>query len=373
MAATLNDFFAAPVLTELANSEQVKRGLPVYFDSAFAKPSMAKPVNSEVKYKAYKGTRESAQLVQAGGPSVNVEVPGSEFKIVTAVGSAESFLTQGDRLQAIFSDIPYIRQQAMAEYKKNIADFRSRAETLKTNLIASALFKGKIYQKNNQLTLPTTSGASAVIDFSPTTLAQGANTNIGGMGTSLTVPDFAASTTDIPGFFRSLKQVFAFTSNYEATTIHYGKNIPGYLGVSNTAMQAYWSRNQVLGAQYMSTAEVPNGFADFNWKPAYRQYFIDPSNSNAPTSWIGDDQIVVTAPVDDSWYEMFETGIIVPRGVPTISSTVDEVVNGNFDINWGLVAYAHAIMDPVAVKTIVKWSGMPVIKNPLAHWIITVH
>lgn len=386
MADTLNDFLAGPVLTELAQSEQIKTGLPMHFDPAFMKPGASRPVGLEVVYTAFKGTRAMAQLVQQDSPSVTVTVPGARKITVTGLGTKENFPLNGQMLMNLKSPIPFIATQAKAEFLRNMINFGSRRDSMKRSLVASAIYRGKIGYKlttngtGTQLTLPTTSGATTV-DYSPTALAQGVNNltvaNDDGSSTTytglITVPDFNSAGTDIPSFFRNLQQVYEQVTGYQAYNISYGKNIPGYLGTTNTAMQAYWSRNQRLNDKFMDTNEVPDRLFDYKWTPAYRQYFQDLLNSNAATAWIPDDAIVLTPAPDDSWYEFIECGSPVPTGMGVLTGDLDAMISQFTNIAFGDYSYCYGSVDPLVLRQVNGWYGIPVVKNGLAQWIITTH
>lgn len=364
-------------MTKLADAPLVKRGLPWHLDQAFLTPSSAKPIGINVEYEAYSGVRSAGYITSYDSPAVTVDTNGAQKIRATCIGGRESIGIPEELIWGLKNNIPYIAENAKAEFLRRMANFRTRADSRRRNIVASAVLTGKLYVKyqNNGTGLVTTSGTSGAVNvmsaYTPTILNVGDTIpNSGGV----TVPDFSVSTTDIPGFFRTIKQAYEQTSNYEATMCQYGKNIPGYMGETNTSMTAYWSRNQILGRTYVDTLEVPPSAFDFQWKPAYRQYFLDEAATTVATkSLIQDDTLVITPAISEDWYEFVEGSSKVPTGIPALMSaaSVEELL-GQFEYKWGISAYS--IMNPQTFQLagVAQDFTFPVLKNGNLHWIIKV-
>lgn len=394
MANTLADYFSGPVLSEMAQVEQIKTGLRWHLDPGFLVPSSTKIVGPEARWTAWKGTRKGAQLVGMNSPSVSIETPGEKTVTQSCLGSKENITVDIDMLTELASNIPYRQAQAQATFKRKVRAVLSRRETTRKNLAASALLTGQIAYKGNpqgqdgsQVTLPTTSGAT-VLNFQPITLNQGVNTftvsNDDGTSNTytITVPDFSSASTDIPGFFRTLNLTYEQVTGYQMQNMTYGGNFPSYIGVNNTQMSTYWSRNQKYGEQFLDSGEVPPGLfsagteggtLQCRWHAGYMQWFQDPANNYAATQWLGVKQLVVTPEVDESWYEFMENGTTIPRGIGIASGTdIDAMTEQFTEVAYGSYGYAYPILDPYKLKVILGWNGLPVIKNGLVQWIINL-
>lgn len=375
---SLDDYFAGPAMTKLMDSELIKRGIPFFLDPALQMPSMQKPIGINAQYDAYNGVREAGKITNYNSPAVNVEVTGSQKQFITCLGGKESFIIPDELVQSIKSNIPYVGQNAMREFLRRMKNFRERADTRRVNAISSAFLTGAIWIQPGSATggVITTSSAPGAFNalapyYAPTVINQGATLP----NSTTVVPDFNLSTTDIPEFFRALHQAFLLTSNYEASQIAYGKQVPSYLGVQNTAMQAYWSRNQRYGGEFQDTNEVPKGALDFTWRAAYKQYFVDQANANKATVWLGDSQIVVTPAVDDGWWEMVEGSTKAPiGGIPVVSAADIDTMLAMFEYKWGINSFSMFQPDGTfSLSTIMQDFFIPLPKNPLVQWIINLH
>jgi hypothetical protein len=361
------DFFAGPVMTELAQSPQVKRGIPRFLPDALWTPSPTKPVSTTVKYKAFSGNRQAAQLVHHGSSSREQEVPGSQWKYQTALGSREHFVVDQEFLYALKSDQPYVSGQARNEFVKRVGDFQERFNTLRTNVVNSTFALGKIYIDDSGNVLPSSSGANTArtIDFGVTSLSTGSNiTN----NTSVQVGDWSSASTDIPTKIRAIVDGFIFGTNYIPKTVMYGASIPGYF-YGNTAMQAYLSRQPMLNEKFMMTNEVPAGLLDLNWVAAHRSYMVKSDNTVA--KWFPDNQITIIAEPDDTWYEFYEAGSAVPTGLASPDQSLDSLLASIRIVN-GKFGYVEMSTDPIKLKAITGDYFLPAVKNGSVVWIITV-
>ncbi len=389
---TIQDYLAGPVLSELTAVEQQKVGIPWRLPKEFLTSAPeSRVVGMEVRYTAWRGTRKSMQLVDQASPSAGINLPGERTIIQSGLGGKENFTVGMELLKNLQSDVPYIRMHAEAAFKRLISNRASRMETLRRNLTASVLLTGQISWKkapNGESQITTAANGSGQCSFSPITLNQGANTisvtNDEGdtINYTITVPDFSNAATDIPGFFRNLNQLYEQITGFSMRHVLYGLNTPSYLGVNNTSMGAYWSRNQSYGTKFMDTAEVPTnlfsvggegGELNLRWSPAYMQWFQDPLANNAATPWVGAKQMVIIPEVDTTWFEQMECGTAIPKGFAVMDgSDLDGIVKNATEIAFGSFGYAYPILDPYSVRSIVGWYGLPVIKNGLVQWIINL-
>jgi len=365
MGQTLQDFFAGPVMTELANSEAIKRGLPLYMPDGVLTPSPEKPVGLQIKFKQFKGNRATAQLVHQASGSREVEVLGANWQYATALGTREHFVVDQDFLYQLMSGVDYVKMQAKAEFTRRMADFRERQDNLRKTLVCSAFAKGAIYADGSGNILSTSSGAVQTVSFGTQAFTKATNyPNV----STYAVGDWSSASTDIPSSLRTLRESFRATSNYNPVKILYGKAIPGYL-YGNTAMQAYLSRQPMLNQQFMDTNEVPKGLLDFEWFPAYNNYYVD--SAGTVQQWFADNQIVVIPDLEPNWYEFFEAGTLIPTTVASEAQNIEQLLTNVKVVN-GKFAYATMSTDPIKLKAISGDYFLPTIKNGLVVWSLTV-
>ena len=365
---TLMDFFSGPVMTELAQSESIKRGLPYFLPEELRKPSVEKPVGTQIKYKSYKGNRATAQLVHQASTSREVEVAGSHWEYATAIGSREHFVVDQDFLYALKSGVPYVAEQAKREYVKRVADFQNRMDNLRIGAVASTFGLGRIYADSNGNLLPTSGGNVLPAPDSNSSVQTFTKTSNYPNIPTTAVGDWSSAGTDIPGSLRALQESFLRTSNFTASTSLYGRSIPSYL-YGNTAMQTFLSRQPMLNQEFMDTNEVPKGLLDFNWHPAYKNYFVD--STGTVQSWFADNQITVIAEVSDLWYEFYEAGTLIPKGIAGPGQDIEQFL-GNIEVANGKFGYAEMSTNPIKIKAISGDYFLPLIKNGLVVWILTV-
>ena len=355
-------------MTELAAAEAIKRGLPWTLPDELMEPDAEKPVGMEVQYDSITGNRQLAQLVSHLDPSRRQQVPGVTRKFATALGSKEHFFIDSERLLALKSNLPVIAQRARRYIVNDMANFRSRQDNLKLSLVTSVFANQlKIFYDVNGNVLPTSSGAYNTVDFlMPAGNILTKTSTIG--NSSVVVGDWSASTTDIPNTMRTLRQQNLQANNYSLGTVLYGKSIPSYFA-ANTEMQTFMSRQPKLNEEFMETNEVPAGLLDYEWKPVADAYFVDAGGT--VRQWFPDNKIVVFPAVSPDWYGYVEAGTLVPRTFGQIGQDPDQMIDQCFVAN-GNFSYCLFNSDPVSVKVITGWFGLPIPKVPGVVYDITV-
>jgi hypothetical protein len=377
---TFLDMFSGPVLTELAQTMEVKRGLLKPLPAGFYKPSANKVGIDQVKYKRFQGSRRVSPVIHHQSTSPTVEVPGSEWVYGTALGTKENFVVDYPMIQALTSGVPYITQNAMNEFKKRLEDFFVATENFRTTAIHMMALTGYIYIKRpttgfaaglmaegGQL-LATSSGAQETISVGSGQTPSSFSTGSSYTNTSIAVGDWSSASTDIPGSLRALRQGYIKTSNYNPTTIVYGANIPSYMA-DNTAMQSFMSRNQIVGKQFMESNEIPNGLLDYNWVPGYNAYWKD--YTGTLNTILDPDTFVVFPEIDDNWYELVEVGTMIPTGIGSMVSPDVEGFLRSLTPAFGKFSYATIqSMDPISLKAIAGDYFYPALKTNLLQWIV---
>ncbi len=378
---TLLDFLSGPVMTELAQSMQVKRGLPKVLPDAFYKPSGNKSGIDQVKFRRFSGVRTTSPVVHHNSTSPTVEVPGDQWIYGTALGTKQNFVLDYAFIQALTSGIPYITTNAMNEFKKRLEDFYVGTENFRTTAIHQMVLKGIISIKRpttgfaangtvegGQL-LNSTVGATETIVAGAASAPNTFGTASNWTNTSTPVGDWSLAATDIEKSLRVARQGFIKTSNYNPTTILYGVNIPSYLA-NNTSMQTYMSRNQKMGFEFAKSNEIPAGTLDFNWVPVYNAYFQ--GYDGTLNTICGASDIVILPDPDDNWYELVDVGTMIPTGIGQISGDIQTLL-GSLQPAFGKFAYAaFQGIDPVSLKAITGDYFFPAVKTTLLQWIATV-
>ena len=365
----LMDFLSGVQMTELAAAQSIKRGLPWRLPDKLMEASPEKPVGMQIMYDSITGNRQLAQMVSHLDPSRRAETPGVTRKFATALGTKEHLALDSERILALKSNLPVVADRAKRYLVNDIANFRSRQDNLKLSLVTSVFAnQGKIYYDDKGNLLPTSSGAYNTIDFVvPSGNVRVKTDTIG--SSSVTVGDWSSTSTDIPNTLRTLRQQNLQANNYNLVHIFYGKNIPSYLA-ANTEMQTFMSRqNPETNRAFLQTNEVPQGLLDYQWHPVGDAYFVD--QNGTVQQWFADNKVVVVPEISSDWYEYYEAGTLVPNQFAAMGSDPEQMINNCFVAN-GNFAYCVFGIDPIAVKIVGGWYGLPCIKVPSVLWDLTV-
>lgn len=363
------DFLSGPIMTELAAAEAIKRGLPWRLPDALMEPDPEQPVGMNIMYDSITGNRNLATLVNHMDPSRRAETPGVTRKFATALGTKEHFSLDSERLMALKSNLPVVSQRARRYIVNDMANFRSRQDNLKLSLVTSVFAnQGKIYYDRNGNLLPNSTGQYNTVDYGvPAGNILTKTSTIG--SSSVTVGDWSSATTDIPNTLRTLRQQNLQANNYNLAHVFYGKSVPSFFA-NNTAMQTFMSRqNPEVNRAFLMTNEMPQGLLDYQWHPVADAYFVD--QNGAIQQWFPDNKIVVVPEITSDWYSFFQAGTLVPKTFANLGTDPDQMVDNCFIAN-GHFSYSVFGIDPVNVKVVTGWFGLPVLKVPGVLWDITV-
>jgi hypothetical protein len=354
---SLNDFFAGQRLTQVAQSAAIRRGVPRTLPAALWTPSSSRPSSDQVEYIQYSGNRQGAKLVNRLSPAKAVNMPGATRKFATAVTVKEKWPIDVTFIDALKSNTPSVAENARRELVKRMADFDSRAEITRTNVVASAFATGKIWANADGDVLPTSVGAALTIDFG---IPVGNNLTKNGAGGTYNIGDWSAAGTTISLSLRKLRKANLKANNYPLTTILYGENIPEYLA-ANTTLKEYFARHQGYRDVLVQENVIPNGTLGWNWKPVETQYMVDANG--ASQEWFDANFVGIMPDVESDWYEFVEGGNLVPSGTAAMGMSIDQmlslcqIVNGKF-------SYAEFTGDPIAINQIQGDCFLCLIKVP---------
>lgn len=355
------DFFAGTKLTELMQSDAIKRGVPRTLPSALFKPSPTKPRTDKVEWIEYKGNRQGARVVARSSPSRARELPGATRRYATALNFKETMTIDPEMQDALKSDNPLVNRNAQVKFINDMANFREFFETSRTNAVASLFVNGAIFVDANGQLLPNSTGAVETIGPGIATAQQLTKDGAGG---TYSLGDFSVSTTNIGGALRGYRDTLRKANNYLADTVIYGTNMPDYLA-KNTTLKEYFARYPEVRASLVANNEIPNGTLGFNWIPVHEMYMAAPGATfgadDVLTSWFDPNFIGIMPAIESSWYELFEGGNPVPKGIASPQSSMDDML-GLIDIVNGLYSFAEMTTNPIALNVHMGDSFLPTMK-----------
>jgi hypothetical protein len=357
----LSDFFTGKKLTELVQSEAIKRGVQFALPPQFLTEGSSRPVGDQVEWDEVSGNRAMAQIVNSLSPSKRVNMKGVTRRYATAVISKEHVNYDANFLMELKSDNPFRAEGARRKIVQNTADFRSRFDALRVGLVQSAITQGKIWIDADGNVLPTLTGAVITIDY---------NIPVGNIQTKTgTLGDWSSAGTDIVGNLKAQRVAALKSNGWWLNNIIYGKNILGYL-LANTQLNLMIARNPGYNQAILEKNDIPPNFLGFNWFPGESAYMVK-QDGTTTASWVGDNQIIMFPDVDASWYELVPAGTIIPRSVVNAGASLDAMLN-ECEATSGYWSYAEMLSDPISIKQIAGDGCLPVIKVPGVMWYFTV-
>lgn len=354
----LFDYFSGPVMTELAVAEAVKRGVPDVLPPALAVRSPNSPVGTQVIYDKVTGNRSTPPLVNQMAGSVTVETEGIEKVQVTALGSKMDFVVGQELLYYLQSPEAFVKRRAVMELKNKQSNFAARFGNLAVTLRNMLFANGKVWADGDGNILFSATGAKRTYDA---TIPVGNTLTKNGASSSYNIGDWSSTSTAIPGFLRALRIANTQANGYQLKTILYGSAVPDYI-FANTAVQEYLKRNPLMNQQVLDTNEIPQGLMGWNWKAVGEAFYDDyagTTRSIYPTNFLG-----IMPDPSPNWYEYFECGTLIPKGLLGVGASMDALNSSNIDVAYGLFSYALVNTNPLALQTIMGLYCLPVIKVP---------
>jgi hypothetical protein len=305
-----------------------------------------------VRYLKVKGQRRTALRTEYGSPAVRrVQLPLDEAQanMLHSFHELEPFdwlLMQ--RLRAYES---YEQRGAEEEVTRQMAGFADLFENLEIATTNMAVGNGLIYFDQNGNLLPTSAGATLIVDYGIPAANKGQVSGI--IGLSWADPN-ALIDEDV----RMLKLQVVQKTGYELRYAFYGSNIPGYL-FRNTQLQNYFVRNPEINQRFVSSNEIGN-FLDLQWIPAYKAFFVDQTETIQQT-WPAD-QVSFWPEIGPENYEFLAGSYGVPRSFgPTVSAAA---AMGQIEEVFGRFAYAVPMHNPPSVTAFAGNTWLPLPKVP---------
>jgi len=329
------------------------------------------------EYLRVAGTRQVATVARYGSPAMNVALPGIGSTPITLLHSFESAYHDPTTLMLLIEETGtgLMRQQMAKEtINRQLDVFGQRFKNLRVSSVFSALATGGIaFDSRGNLLPPDTT--SFLIN---STAAYAVNygiplTNCGNpqpFGTPLlknwVYNPNTNPTPDILNQLLALKEAAIELTGFPLTHAFYGKNIPRYIA-NDPVMQSIIRGSSKVAEQSLSST-IPEAVGELKWIQSNYAHYYD--QNGTMQRWIGPNQIVFTPDPSEEWYELIEGTYPVPRSVQLASDM--QAVLGNIQQVAGPFSYAQITTNPVGIQHFAGDTFLPIVKNPLVVFIVTV-
>jgi hypothetical protein len=350
MAATIAEVLGYTSLLEAI--ENIKKGIPSNMPPGFS--SITENVLGNTgRFVQTPGTRQTSRLSHYGAPAHKRALVDIGRRDVMLIHSFEELSFDPMVLQNLMKYNDYAAQNmGEQEVARQVGNFTELFVNLRKAVMQQVLVNGKVYFDDDGNLLPTSSGASVTVDF-------GRSANNENQLNSIIAASWALAGTDIPSHLRNLRVQAAKDHGYELKYAFYGKNIPTYL-TQNDYVLDYLSRNPVMQAKFLESAEIPAGLFGFVWVPVYTSFFEDATGTNREI-W-GGDNVVFTPEPDRRWWSVIEGSYPVPTNINIINNA--EAFLSSLKQVYGMFGYSQLLTNPPSVATYMGDTFLPTMKNP---------
>lgn len=359
--ATLKEFLAGDYLTKLAAAYNNKPGVPRVLPAPAYTPIDNPNVGTEVSYDLWTASREAAPISNSNSVPMALDGDVGENKKAVAIGSRAKYVIDQEMIEA-FKAGGLLANNARTELSRQLGSFVQKFQTLDTDMVHAAWFKGAINIGSDGIIQVTAISPKRVVDFGGTRLEN--QLTIDGAGDTFNIGDWSNAATDIVSRISALKQFAAANYGFNITHVYYGKNVPGYLA-KNTIFKEYLKLNPQFNTNYVSTGEIPNGVLGLTWVPVSAATKI---KGGTATAWVSDDFLMFSPdPADDSWYQFIQCGLLAPNGmvsqVELTQAMLGEAAENAFAIKYGLHSYSLVNMETLQTEMITANFKLPLVKS----------
>jgi hypothetical protein len=331
---------------------EVKKGIPDNLPPAFHRVGQ-RVIGDSGRYTVVRGTRKVARQAMYGSPARNRELRGLKVKDVKLIHSFESITINPLHLQALRNYDNYdVQALGVQELDRQTAEFRALFDNHRLAAVYSMLSLGHIYYDNEGNLLPSSSGAAIDVDFE---LSANNQNQLNGIITA----SWALANTNIPAQIIALRQRAAQLTGYPLKYAFYGANVPTYL-TQNSYVLDYLSRNPVMGAKFLETAEIPDGLFGLTWVPVYTSYFEDADGTLR--SFFNADSITFTPDITPEVYELLEGSYMVPTTFDAAANLVSAL--NSLKTVWGMGSYAVPEHNPLSATQFAFDTFLPTWRVP---------
>lgn len=314
-------------------------------------------------YTKVTATRKVAQAVMYGAPSKMADHKGVSEVPVVLIHTYEHFQHDPTLVAKLRSQAGAVQKWGSEIVAKRAGQFTQRFVNLRRAAWYQALTEGKIWLDSEGNLVHRSGLAAITIDFA---IPAGNKTYLNALGEgNIISASWATAATDIPNQIAGIQIAAAQLSGYPITTVYYGKNIPSYVS-KNTAMKEYLKLNPTSN-EAVRRGEIPDGFMQLKWRPAYTAFFEDSKGTNR-RFW-GDDICVFTPDESDmGWWGFIEGSYPIPTDVGQMYGDAIQALNALQTV-FGLFGYAQVTNDPVGIRQYGGDTFLPVICVPKAVFI----
>lgn len=348
--------------------EKVKDGVPDgILDPTFFRPTK-QIIGNEGTYFKVESTRQVARAVNYGSPSVKAKTKGISKQSVTLIHAYENFDHNPNTVALLLSEDNQEQQLGAKNVARRVQQLLQRSINLRRAAWYIAMANGKIWLDGDGNLLASASGAVVTIDFGVPAGNKG-QCDWDGKG-AIIGASWATGSTDVVGHMMKFQKAGLALTGYAPRTVYYGANIPGYVA-KNTSMKEYLkTASGGAMAKIVASGMIPDGFAGFNWRPAYLASYED---KDGTTQWHwGDDTIVVTPAANDpGWFAFLEGSYSIPTDVGVMHSDAMAALRSLKKV-FGMFSYADVIKDPVTVRQYAGDTFLPIITVPKSIFIADV-
>lgn len=314
------------------------------------------------RYTQVTGTRTTARIVQYGSPAQLRNLKNIAVRDAKLMHSFESIQFDPIVFQALREYDSYnLQQMAGEEVTRQVLNFKTNFENLRSTAFLQTLANGVIYYDSNNNLLPSSSNAFVTIDF-------GMQANNQNQLNGIISSTWANYATNIPLQIQNLKNQALKDTGYPLKYAFYGTSIPTYLSANNY-VEPYLARNVPMAQPYLSDAELPANLFGLTWVPVGSAFFEDADGTNQTV--VGTNKVIFTPEPSGDWWEVLEGSY----PVPTTFNVMADGVAAMRALKSMHGMFAYAAMNSVNPPGVTMYAGdtfLGVIKVPNAVYQATV-
>ena len=352
MSKTIGQLLGLPALTEAV--QETLNGLPQekFLPAAF-KNLTQEVIGNSVTAVLLQGQRKVSKLIKYGAPPVGAPLEPIGDRSWILYASAENIPIDPITFQNLHAYNSWeLQRKGEMEIGRQIGLFTKKQMNLQATVTMYHINTGVTYWDVNGNLLPSSSGS-----FETLTMSIPANNQ--NQCNSIIDTTWANPNANIPLMVRKLKEAALQTTGYELENAMYGLNIPTDIQKNSYCLD-YLARDPAMRSKLLTTNEIPDGFLDLKWIPAWKAFYEDYAGTNQRVMPVG--QVTFFPEITRDWYELDLGSTYVPKTLNPIPDV--EAMMSNLETRYGIYSYGHIEMVPVSLSIIAGNVFLPNIKNP---------
>lgn len=356
MAKTIEEILGLPALMGLI--EETTTGLPQEKLLPDGFRSITRNViGNSAQATLTKGQRKTSKLIRYNAPPVGVGLETIATRDWILMHSSEELPIDPITFQRLRQyDNWSMQKLGIEEIGRQVGLFKQKQVNLEITAVLMALTKGTIYFDADGDLLPSSAGASDSVDL-------GVSANHQNQLNGIIAAPWSNPTTDIPLQIRNLRRQASKDTGYMPEMCLYGQNIPGYIQ-TNAYCKDYLARYPRMNQEFMDTGEIPNGFLDLDWSPAYLAFFEDSAGTNQDI--LDADGAYFCPKPNKSWYEMVKGSMQIPKTFNPIMNV--ESWDSNVELVHGMYSFAYIGWPTIRLNLVAGNTFLPTLRNPDVVW-----